>query len=102
CPGLHLLATSRAPLRLRGEQEFHVRPLEVPPARPDARELSAFPAVELFVRQARHKDTGFALSGPQGAAVATLCRRLDGLPLALELVAARTRTLTPVELLARV
>lgn len=88
CPGLHLLATSRAPLRLRGEQEYHVPSLQ------------AVPAVQLFVSQAQQKDPSFALAG-QHDAVAAICRRLDGLPLALELVAARTRTLTPAEILAR-
>lgn len=102
CSRLQLLATSRAPLRLRGEQEFQVSPLEAPPAEqvPGDRELAAFPAVHFFVEQAQQKDPAFALAG-QHEAVAAICRRLDGLPLALELVAARTRTLTPAEILAR-
>jgi predicted ATPase/transcriptional regulator with XRE-family HTH domain len=102
CPQLHVLATSRAPLRLRGEQEYHVSSLQVPPAGylADERELAAFPAVHFFVSQAQQKDPSFALAG-QHHAVAAICRRLDGLPLALELVAARTRTLTPAEILTR-
>jgi predicted ATPase/transcriptional regulator with XRE-family HTH domain len=102
CPGLHVLATSRAPLRLRGEQEYHLPALEVPPAEQAAgdRELATFSAVHLFVVQAQQKDPSFALDG-QDQAVAAICRRLDGLPLALELVAARTRTLAPAEILAR-
>ena len=102
CPRLRLLATSRAPLRLRGEQEFHVPPLQVPPAEEveDDHELAEFPAVHFFVTQAQQKDPSFAWAGQQRA-VAAICRRLDGLPLALELVAARTRTLTPAEILGR-
>ena len=103
CPRLQVLVTSRAPLRLRGEQEYQVPPLEVPPTDvvPDDRALGAFPAVHLFVVRAQQKDPSFALGGPEDAAVAAVCRRLEGLPLALELVAARTRTLTPTEVLAR-
>lgn len=103
CPRLQVVATSRAPLRLRGEQEYQVPPLEVPPAgrEQDELELAAFPAVHLFVSRARQKDPSFALGGQEDAAVAAICRRLDGLPLALELVAARTRTLTPTEVLTR-
>ncbi|MDP2771960.1 MAG: helix-turn-helix domain-containing protein, partial [Nocardioides sp.] len=102
CPGLHLLATSRAPLRLRGEQEYQVPPLQSPPAEQarSERELAAFPAVHFFVSQAKRKDRSFTLAG-QHHDVAAICRRLGGLPLALELVAARTRTLTPAEILAR-
>lgn len=102
CPGLRLLATSRAPLRLRGEQEVHLPPLQVPPSEvvPGDRGAAAFPAVRLFLSCAQQKDPGFALDG-QEPAVAAICRRLDGLPLALELVAARTRTLAPAEILAR-
>lgn len=101
CPGLQVVTTSRAPLRLRGEQEYQVVPLEVPPAEPAADEPAAFPAVRLFVARAREKDPSFALEGQEDAAVAAICRRLGGLPLALELVAARTRALTPTELVAR-
>jgi predicted ATPase/DNA-binding XRE family transcriptional regulator len=88
CPRLHVLATTRAPLRMRGEQEYPVPPLEPPNA------------VDLFVSRARQKDPSFAIDGQQHT-VATICRRLDGLPLALELVAARIRTLTPDEVLER-
>lgn len=102
CPGLYLLATSRAPLRLRGEQEYLVSSLGVPPAErvEGDQDVAGFPAVEFFVTQAQQKDSSFALAG-QHQVVAAICRRLDGLPLALELVAARTRTLTPAEILAR-
>ncbi len=103
CPGLQVVTTSRAPLRLRGEQEYQVAPLEVPPAEPgtDEPEPAAFPAVRLFVARARQKDPSFVLDGQEDAAVAAICRRLGGLPLALELVAARTRALTPTELMTR-
>lgn len=103
CPRVQVVTTSRAPLRLRGEQEYQVPPLGVPPAGQDgdALELVGFPAVHLFVSRARQKDPTFSLGGREDAAVAAICRRLDGLPLALELVAARTRTLTPTEVLAR-
>ncbi len=99
CPRLHLLATSRAPLRLRGEQELPVSPLLVPPSE-QTDEPASFPAVEFFVSRARKKDPSFALEG-QDAAVAAICRRLGGLPLALELVAARTRAMTVADILAR-
>jgi len=103
-PGLQVLATSRSPLRLRGEQEFPVPPLEVPPpgAAPEAGELASYPAVRFLTWQARQRDPGFDLDPGQVGAVAELCRRLDGLPLAMELVAARVRSLTPAELLERV
>lgn len=103
-PGLRVLATSRSPLRLRGEQEYPVPPLELPPdeAGQDVEALSAYPAVRFFVWQAQQKDPTFALDARQLQTVTSLCRRLDGLPLAIELVASRVRTLTPAELLARV
>ena len=102
CPGLQVVTTSRAPLRLRGEQEYQVVPLGVPPAdtRAEEPDHAAYPAVRLFVARARQKDPSFVLDG-QEAAVAAISRRLGGLPLALELVAARTRALTPSELVAR-
>lgn len=103
-PGLRVLATSRSPLRLRGEQEFPVPPLPVPPEGDGAGggELASYAAVRLFAWQARQRDPSVDLGGEQAGAVAELCRRLDGLPLALELVAARVRSLTPAELLERV
>ena len=103
-PGIRLLATSRAPFGVRGEREFPVPPLAAPPADPREldRDTSAYPAVELFVWQARRHDPGFHLTADRAAAVGAIARRLDGLPLALELVAARTRLLEPEELLGRV
>ena len=103
CPRLQVLATSRSPVRVRGEQEYPVLPLESPPARPgaDPRDAASFPAVRLLVWHARHRDPAFALAAEDAGHVAAICRRVDGLPLALELVAARLRVLTPAELDAR-
>lgn len=103
CPGIRLLATSRSPLGVRGEREFTVPPLAVPPADPRAvhRDPGDYAAVELFVWQARQRDPDFVLNADRAAAIGAICRRLDGLPLALELVAARTRLLEPEELLGR-
>jgi predicted ATPase len=96
CPGTQLLATSRSLLRLRGEHDVSLGPLAVPG--PDGGES---PAVQLFAERARQADPGFTLDGSTAAAVAELVRRLDGLPLAIELVAARVRTMPPASLLRR-
>jgi predicted ATPase len=102
CPALQVLATSRAPLRLLGEQLLPVPPLALPdPAAPPAlADLAVTEAVTLFVQRARAVAPGFALSEANAAAVAEVCARLDGLPLALELAAARLRLLSPQALLA--
>jgi predicted ATPase/DNA-binding XRE family transcriptional regulator len=103
CPGVSILATSRAPLHIRGEQEYVVPPLELPPAgHPTARsDVANVPAVQLFVWQVRQRDPSFALCDENAAEVAAICRRLDGVPLALELAAARVKLLGTPELLAR-
>ena len=103
CPDLHIVATSRAPLNIRGEQEYIVPPLELPLAGVvrDREDVAAISSVQLFVWQARQIHPAFELTEENAAIVATICRRLDGLPLALELVAARVRVLSPAELLAR-
>ena len=102
CPALQILATSRAPLRVRGETLLPVPPLALPdPAKAlplDA--LAQAEAVALFVQRARAADPGFALTEQNAAVVAEICRRLDGLPLAIELAAARLRVLSPEALLA--
>jgi predicted ATPase len=101
--GLVVLATSRAVLRLSGEREFAVQPLPVPPAgiAPDVGQLRRYASVSLFTERARAADQGFELTVGNGGAVAEICRRLDGLPLAVELAAARVRLLSPQALAAR-
>ena len=103
CPGLRVLATSRAPLRVRGEHEYPVRPLPVPGLSrlPSVGEVAEAAAVRLFVDRARSSSSAFELTQANAAAVAAICRRLEGLPLAIELAAARIRALSPTELLAR-
>jgi predicted ATPase/class 3 adenylate cyclase len=101
-PELAILATSRAPLRLGLEREVPVPPLPLPTATETALEaLSASPAVALFVTRAAAARPGFVLTPQTAPAVAELCRRLDGLPLAIELAAARVRALGPADILAR-
>jgi predicted ATPase len=99
-PSLTVVATSRAPLRVRGEVEFAVAPLGLPSdATPDA--IAASPAGELFLARAREVAPRATLDDSTSADVAALLERLDGLPLAIELAAARTRTVTPREILRR-
>src|ERR1700761_1479520 len=102
-PGLKLLVTSRSVLRLSGEHEFPVPPLSVPPAGTglDAGTAGQYPSVRLFTERAQAVAPGFRLDEHTVAAVAEICRRLDGLPLAIELAAARVRLLPPQALLAR-
>ena len=102
-PELRVIVTSRAPLRVRGEREYPVRPLELPALTkvPTVDELAGNPAVVLFVERARAVVPSFALTRTNAAAVAAICRRLDGLPLAIELAAVWIRTLSPTSLLAR-
>jgi predicted ATPase len=100
-PGLRVLVTSRVVLRVRGEQEWRVEPLGVPPPGSTLAVLAEVPAVRLFVDRVRDVQPGFALTSQNAAAVAEVCRRLDGLPLALELAAASMRLLTPDQMLTR-
>jgi predicted ATPase len=102
-PRLKLLVTSREPLRVRDEQVVPVQPLALPePTQvPDLAQFSAIPSVALFVERAREARPNFALTAENASAVAELCQRLDGLPLAIELAAARLSLLTPSALLAR-
>jgi predicted ATPase/DNA-binding SARP family transcriptional activator len=106
CPHLTILATSRVRLLLRGEQEYPVSPLPLPEISEHAGDallatLERSPAVELFARRAQAARPNFRLTTENVAAVAGVCRRLDGLPLAIELAAARVRVLAPDQLLRR-
>jgi predicted ATPase len=101
-PGLAVLVTSRMVLRLSGEHEFPVATLPVPPAASrDVADVGQYAAVRLFVDRAQATLAGFELTDANAGDVAEICRRLDGLPLAIELAAARVRLLPPQALLAR-
>jgi predicted ATPase len=103
CAGLKLLLTSRAGLHLRWERRFPVRPLALAaPARAASAEaLSSVPSVALFVQRAQAVQPGFILSDANAASIAAICARLDGLPLAIELAAARAHVLPPAAILDR-
>ena len=103
CAGLKALVTSRVRLRVRGEHEFVVPPLALPdPSGPlDPATLLLAPAVALFVQRAQAYRLAFTVDASNAMAVATICRRLDGLPLALELASARLKLFSPQALLAR-
>ena len=102
-PRIAVLATSRTPLRVSGEHLYPVPPLAAPEsgAALDLEHLGAVPAVELFIARARAVRPEFRLDVANAAAVTELCARLDGLPLAIELAAARVRVLSPQALLRR-
>ncbi len=97
CPQLRLLVTSRTPLRLQGEQLFPVPPLALPDAgrQVPSAEIEQSPAVMLFVQRAKAADPHFAFSEANAQNIAEACQRLDGLPLAIELAAARVKLLPP-------
>jgi predicted ATPase/DNA-binding SARP family transcriptional activator len=99
-PSLTCLVTSRQRLNLVGEREFVVLPLPAPHQAEPVERLGAFPSVQLFLDRARAVRPGFPLTETSTAAVAQLCQRLEGLPLAIELAAARIAVLSPVQMLA--
>jgi len=103
CDGLTLLVTSRSALRVSGEHRLAVRPLSHPRTAgvPVLAEMAEYEAIRLFVERARAVRSDFVLTAEQADTVAAICRRLDGLPLAIELAAARVAVLPPAALLAR-
>ncbi|MBK5307497.1 MAG: adenylate/guanylate cyclase domain-containing protein [Frankiaceae bacterium] len=102
-PGVSVLATSREPLHIGGEQELPLAPLTLPPADgpQDAQSLGTYAAVRLFVDRAVAVKVDFAVTNDNAPAVAAICHRLDGHPLAIELAAARVRMMSPQALLPR-
>jgi predicted ATPase len=103
CPELKLLVTSREVLHLRAEHQFPVPPLALPDLKrlPDSKSLPQYAAVNLFLQRARAVKPDFQLTPENAACIAEICARLDGLPLAIELAAARIKLLSPQALLAR-
>ena len=106
CAGLRMLVTSRETLRLRGEHEFPLSPLELSnlalmPEQLSVEALLQYPGIALFVERAQASQPDFRLTADNAAAVAEVCARLDGLPLAIELAAARIKLLPPQAMLAR-
>jgi predicted ATPase/class 3 adenylate cyclase len=104
CPGLKVLVTSRISLRIYGEREYAVRPLELPdPGHlPPLEELRQYEAIRLFTERAHASNTHFSLTKENASAVAEICARLDGLPLAIELAAARIKLLSPQAMRSRI
>jgi predicted ATPase/class 3 adenylate cyclase len=102
-PEARVLATSRSPLHVYGEQEYPVPPMELPDPMhlPDLEGLSQFASVALFIERAMAVRPGFRVDASSAPAIAEICVRLDGLPLAIELAAARVRVLTPPAILSR-
>ena len=103
CPRLKVLVTSREALRVRGEREFVVEPLALPDPghQPDDETLAHYGAIALFLERAREVQPALALTAATAPLIIEICRRLDGLPLALELAAARLRVLSLPALLKR-
>src|SRR6185437_13690937 len=103
CPQVHILATSREPLNITGEMLWPVGPLTLPPdgREPVPAEVAACASVRLLVQRARAARPGFEVTAANAAAVASICRALDGMPLAIELAAARLRAMAPEQVAAR-
>ncbi len=98
---ISVLATSREPLGVGGEKRYPVSPMALPPPGGPVPELEHFEAIQLFVERARAILPGFALSSQNAGAVASICQRLDGMPLAIELASARVNVLAPEQIAAR-
>ena len=99
CPRVHLLATSREPLGIDGERVYRMRPLSCPADEvTTAQDLEASEAVQLFVERARNHDGEFTLTDALGPLVASICRRVDGIPFAIELAAARLASMSIADL----
>jgi predicted ATPase/DNA-binding SARP family transcriptional activator len=94
---IRVLVSSRTPLRIRGEQVFEVEPLELPVDESDV-EVAQSPAVQLFIQCARAADRGLQIDPPTTRTIAQVCRVLDGLPLAIELAASRSHSLSPAQI----
>ncbi len=103
CPRLKVLVTSRVVLRLQGEHNYEVPPLTLPSAgdRPLPEQLGRYEGIRLFMQRAQAANAQFAITTENAAAVIELCRRLDGLPLAMELAASRAKVLSPEAMLMR-
>lgn len=103
CPRLKILVSSRSVLHLYGEQEFVIQPLALPPSRlfQTFDQIKRSPAVTLFVQRAQAVNLNFELTGENKNAVTEICHQLDGLPLAIELVAVQVKILTPALILSR-
>ncbi len=101
CPRLSVLSTSRAPLRVSGERDVPIMPLALPNPDSPLERIGEVESVQLFVSRAREADAAFALTVENATAVAQILHRVDGLPLAIELAAAKSRLLPPQALLAR-
>ena len=101
CPNLKILATSREILGVPGEQPFAVQSLAIPPRDADLDTVSGFDAVVLFTQRAATVKPGFQVTTDNAGKVAQICRRLDGMPLALELAAARMRVMSPEQIASR-
>jgi predicted ATPase/class 3 adenylate cyclase/DNA-binding CsgD family transcriptional regulator len=103
CPNLKVLATSRTPLGIYGEREYPVPPLSLPDTArlPSLEDLTQYEAVRLFIERASDARPDFSITNENASAVAEICARLDGLPLAIELAAARVKVLTPMKMLER-
>jgi predicted ATPase len=102
CPGVSVLATSREALGVEGEDTYEVRPLAMPARGAEVASGSMMDndAIRLFAERARSVKRGFALSPENAPVVAEICQRLDGIPLAIELAAARLKMMSPAEVLA--